>query len=554
MRKILLPLLMFPFLTWAQRLSDLNINVVLSDNGDARITEVRQMDITSAGTECYIIVGNLNGSTVKDLTVTDETGVTYITEDGNWDTSRSRAEKQNRCGIHQVDGGVEICWGLGEAGERTYTTSYTVTNLVQGYEDADGFNYMFVAQDINPKPENVTLTIAHEDTTRYEYGPVRTWAFRYKGTIEFEDGKIVAETDEPFSNGNAMIVMADFKKGIFHPDLTHGESFETVRQRALEGSDYEQESSNSSGFFQTLWNNFEVFFTAFILLLGAIWAGIVNPIKIRNRRRRLLGDEKQLLWYRGVPVNGNLKRSNSIINHLQVKNDYDNLLSAYILKLFYLDIIRFEQVQDRKGNLCKCFRIAPVYAQSQQNTDDEDGQNLRKLHEIFLQAAGADMILEPTELERYMNRNAKKLQPWAKSLHRNIPFSSIRQEEALQLFGLKKYLQEFTLSAERQIQEVHLWKDYLIFATLFGNAKQVMAELERIYPDYKKLDHVFSEFRTDRNSYLLYNSLLMSSRSGFQSAYSWTDPSARRRSGGGGWSSIGGGGGFSGGGSGGGIR
>lgn len=564
LRSIAIGLLMVPLspLGWvgasqdvhAQQLNDLDINVVLSDNGDARITEVRQMEITSKGTECYIPIGNLkSGNYIRDLVVTDETGTTYTTETNDWDTDRSRAAKRNRCGIHHVGDGVEICWGLGDTGDRTYTTSYTVTNLVRGYQESDGFNFMFVAGNISPLPEHVTLTIAHEDTTRYDFGPVKVWGFRYKGTIEFEDGKIVAESTEPFNSDNAMIVVAEFQKGMFHPGQVSDMPFEQVKERAFEGSDYNQKSSNSSGFFQTIWNNLELVFTALFVLLAAAWAGIVNPIKIRNRRRKLLGDEKQLLWYRGVPVRGNLKRANGIINRLQVNSNYDNLLSAYILRMFYLGLIRFDTVINAKGKLVKCFRIVPMNPLPSQGNADDDN-NIDKLYQIFRNAAGPDQILEPKELERYMNRNARELQPWAKHLHEDIPVSSISQEEARQLFGLKKYLQEFTLSAERNIQEVHLWKDYLIFATLFGNAKQVMDELERLYPDYKNLDHVFAEFKTEPGSYLLYNSLVNSSRSGFQSAYSWTDPSERRRSGGGGWSSIGGGGGFSGGGSGGGIR
>ena len=55
------------------QLKDLNILVVLSKNGDARITETRRMSIDSEGTECYIVIGNMNGSEVRDLEVSDET-------------------------------------------------------------------------------------------------------------------------------------------------------------------------------------------------------------------------------------------------------------------------------------------------------------------------------------------------------------------------------------------------------------------------------------------------------------------------------------------------
>ena len=60
------------------QLRNLDIQVVLAHNGDAYITETRTMDIDSEGTECYIVIGNLNGSEVRDLKVSDETGRTTL--------------------------------------------------------------------------------------------------------------------------------------------------------------------------------------------------------------------------------------------------------------------------------------------------------------------------------------------------------------------------------------------------------------------------------------------------------------------------------------------
>ena len=44
------------------QLHDLDIKVVLSRNGDARITETRLMSIDSEGTECYIGLANMGES------------------------------------------------------------------------------------------------------------------------------------------------------------------------------------------------------------------------------------------------------------------------------------------------------------------------------------------------------------------------------------------------------------------------------------------------------------------------------------------------------------
>ena len=84
--KVLLLMFCLAFPLWGAAgpvLRHLQIDVILRDNGDADVREVRQMEIDSEGTECYIVIGNLNGSDIKDFSVTDETGKEYVNE-GAW--------------------------------------------------------------------------------------------------------------------------------------------------------------------------------------------------------------------------------------------------------------------------------------------------------------------------------------------------------------------------------------------------------------------------------------------------------------------------------------
>ena len=219
------------------QLKNLDIQVVLAHNGDAYITETRTMDIDSEGTECYIVIGNLNGSEVRDLKVSDETGLDYVNL-GDWDIDESRSYKAGKCGIVNKRNGYELCWGLGDSGSRTYTTSYTVTNLVKAFDDADGFNYMFVAQGISPSPDHVKLTIIPEDSVKFSTENSKIWGFRYKGDINFMNYRIVAETSEPFESRSAMIIMCRFDKGLFEPTDIRDGSFETIKDLAFDGSDY----------------------------------------------------------------------------------------------------------------------------------------------------------------------------------------------------------------------------------------------------------------------------------------------------------------------------
>ena len=153
--------------SWAEPfLHDLNIRVVLSHNGDARITETRLMDIDDEGTECYIGLSNMGESTVRDLTVSDEKGLSYTFID-EWDIDQNREWKAGKCGIIQKRNGYEICWGLGDQGHRTYTTAYTITGLVRGYPDADAIRHVFLDEGVSPKPAHVRMTIVSADSTRF---------------------------------------------------------------------------------------------------------------------------------------------------------------------------------------------------------------------------------------------------------------------------------------------------------------------------------------------------------------------------------------------------
>jgi len=527
-------------------LKDLNIQVMLMGNGDARITETRQMGIDSEGTECYIVIGSLNGSEIRDLTVSDETGLEF-SNIGKWDIERSRDWKAGKCGIVTKRDGYELCWGLGDSGNRTYVTSYTVTNLVKGYDDADGFNYMFVAQGVSPLPDHVRLTIEPEDSLQFTGDNTGVWGFRYNGEVGFYNYRIVAESTEPFNSRSAMIVMCRFNKGMFEPADVRSGNFEDVRQTAFKGSDYVDEDE---------WTAKDTF-VLLAIILGLLVVPIVAVawyfIYVWRARKKVL---KDLMWYRDIPLDGNLQQTNDMLNaYKYFSADYNNLLSACILKLINLGGISIEQHLNKKGNSVQNFVIHDL--------KDADKQPilLRKVHQIFQKAAGSDTVLEPEELKSFMksNYNQSITDSFINTLHTRTGLSSYkdRLDEVKQVFGLKKYLQEFSLIDERHVQEVSLWKDYMIFATLFGIADQVIKDMKQINPEYFNMDKVAQQMADDMTLPTIYSTMQKSTaRAAMNKAEREAAREARktRSSGRGGHSSWSGGGGFSGGGFGGGVR
>ena len=526
------------------QLHRLDIRVVLSPNGDARITETRQMSIDSEGTECYIGKGLTEGSEIRDLTVTDETGLEFENV-GSWDIDRSRSWKEGKCGIVAKHGGCEICWGLGESGERTYITTYTLTGLVCSHPDADAIRHVFLDADVTPKPDECRLTIeAEADTLRFTEENSGIWGFRFGGELGFADGKMVAYNTEPFGHSGALYIMCRFNKGMFQPWNQVDETFETKMNEAFEGSDYVGGYGDDEMTGEDIFALIMLVLGFFVLpVVGGIWYFIY----VWRARKKV---NKDLLWYRDIPLKGNLQQANDMLNaYRYFGTDYNNLLSACVLKLINMGAISIESRLNSKGKSEQNFVMHEL-----PNAADQP-LLLRKIHNIFKEAAGSDTVLEPRELKSYMRstKNESITDSFINTLHTKtgITHYKDRLDEVRQVFGLKKFLKEFTLLDERGVNEVKLWKDYMIYATLFGIADQVISDMKKINPEYFNMDQVANQMADNMTLPMIRSTLLNST------SRAVANKAARqaRASGRGGHSSWGGGGGgFSGGGFGGGVR
>ena len=100
--------------------------------------------------------------------------------------------------------------------------------------------------------------------------------------------------------------------------------------------------------------------------------------------------------------------------------------------------------------------------------------------------------------------------------------------------GLKKYMEEFSFLNEKEIPEIAIWEEFLVYATAFGIADKVLKQLKIVYPDIDNninistYPYMYLMIHTDFS-----NSFSNAISSSMSSAYS---------------SASGGGGGFSGGG------
>ena len=172
------------------------------------------------------------------------------------------------------------------------------------------------------------------------------------------------------------------------------------------------------------------------------------------------------------------------------------------------------------------------------------------LYNFFKEAAGDDSILQKKELKKWANKHGKKIYNWQNKIKdSSITLKTLTAKEVREVFGLKKFLKDFTLIQDRGAVEVGLWNNYLIFASLYGIAEQVYKDFKKVCPEYFTLSKTMEQFQ-DVTPTVMWSTFNDSTRyfNRAASSYAASKSSGSGWSGGGGHTSFGGGGGFSGGG------
>ena len=535
----------------AQTLRDIDIRAVLREDGSARITQVWDATVVN-GTEMYLPISNLGKMSVEDFSVS-EGGLAYYNEGHRWDVDRTLEEKAGRCGIVDKRDGVELCWGKTSYGSHVWTLEYTVTGLVQSFTDADGFNFMFVNPGFDAPPQHVKVTLVNgTGGPQWTYDNTRVWGFGSYGDINvLDDGTIVYESSEPFSYESSVIGLVRFEKGQFKPTVSRDMSFDKLKEKALKGSSYGENDKDK--------NFFMVIFTLIFGggLFAAIRAAVLQAMGYKYKKS-MYGKTKITEWFREAPLDGNLFASSYVLDNgwrFAGPASSKNLIGAFFLR-WILDGKVVVQPDPEKAK-----RVNLLFIPGLEFEDDVEGS----LYNMALEASGGNLLLESGEFEKWSEKNYKKFLAWpdrAKARGRSIlheknllqhgsTTNDDGKVQACRVMEFKNFLNDFTLHQERGAGEVGLWKDYLVFAQLYGIADKVAEQFQKLYP--KEFQELSESVGVNPNDMMrtirVNNNMTTSAVNRAASKYQ-----AGSIKGTGGHTSFGGGGGFSGGGFGGGGR
>ena len=551
----------------AQEIRDIETTVSLFADGHAQV--LQKWDVTVVdGTEWYIPIDNLGKSYIHDFRVF-ENGVEYENDGRRWNSNRSLSAKTGRCGIVEKRGGdIELCWGQGEYGDHVYTIRYIIDNLVQSYDECDGFHWHFLNDEWNVKPQHASIRIVNETGgdawfwNDQNSNNVRFWGFGMVGDSRLEDGTIFFESTEPFRYGSFFSALVSFDKGLFSPSVKGDGSFEQLRKEAMEGSDYDEPLTRKDkilGIVLLL-----ILFAIPLFLVGWIVFSLVRKIyrKVTGRRydKKIFGIDKISGWWRDIPLGGNptalysLLLSGDLLKPDKTKM-FSNLVSAYFLKWIQDGWLAVEKDPKRKD------RVNLRFVKESSEVDSDDVME-NTVYFSALQAAGENRILEADEFKKWSYKNDRTVAKWPQSAMTSgqAIWKEATPEERCHAVEFKNFLNDFTLTSEREAPEVGVWKQYMVMAASLGIAEKVSKNFEKLFPQVME-EYVQQTNMIDMQTayYVLRNldrssNAMMSSAMERQAQRAARAAAAQRSAGGGGHISVSGGGGGFGGGHGGGSR
>lgn len=535
------------------RIYNIDMHINVTQDGSANITETWDVD-GDDGTEWYKVLNNLGESEVSNFKVSmDGRELTYK----DWNVDESLSQKRGYYGINYTSNGLELCFGKYDYNRHKFTLNYTISNFVFNTEDSQViyFNLIDKLSDVDIDNFSVTLSSYYSFPDTLD-----VWGYGYKGYAYVNNGIIGMSNEENSDmNGEYVVLLAKFPLNTFTNNIRYSQfnKFNDVLTLAEKGS-YEYNYEDS------WWVKILIFILENMFFIISLVIFVIVFIVARNSgygyKNNKKINKKEVNMFRDIPCNKDIYYANVLIklNNFDYKNT--NIFGAIILKWVREKKIIFKT--EEKGIFNKETSIIDL-------TLNPAFDNLleKKLFDIMKEAS-VDGFLETKELEKWSKKNYTKFFELFDDLveseitkletnnhiyiradkneckKKNVMDDTI-YDDSVKLYGLKKYLIEFSNMKEKQVFDVHLWDEYLMFAYLFGIADKVAKQLKDMYPE------VVQEMQNSNIDYsTLYYINHISTRS-TDSASSARSAAQSYSSGGGGFSSGGGGGGSFGGGGGG---
>lgn len=468
------------------------MDVEILQNGSVNVTEV--WDVRSIGGRdwCRPLDDlDLGGYTVSDFYVyIDGKPLKYV---NNWGVDTIFGTK-GLYGYRRFINDLDLCFATGDMKRHTFTLKYKVTNYVFNTDEKQVFYKKLIN---NGSFDNFLIKIKSD---YYQFpDDMEIYGYGYDGDVIINNGviNISGSGQTPFSYVSILGVLPKYEFNT--SNKVYG--FNNVYTYLEHANDEYEQYLELKKVFDNRW----LISIIIILLIILVVIGIKyirKRIKILNGygyKNNLEIDYDKIDLYRNIPFNNDIYYAYALIKINRIGEEDCNLISAIILKW----------IKEKKIVLNKGDDLNYIDLTSKPRFDDE----LEERFFDMMYEASNNGILEAKEFRDWaIHYNSKFLSIFSlivdkyvnllkvdMHIYHRITKNECRSryimddkvyQDSLKLYGLRKYLEEFSKMDTKEVMEVKLWEEYLMFACLFGIADKVSNQFKHIHPDIEKIDEL----------------------------------------------------------------
>ena len=499
---VICSVILLSFTAAANVVSDIDAEIVINDDGSADFYQTWRCNL-SEKTEVYYFFPDEGKYKISNFKVADEDKTyTYISD---WDTSLSFEGKAGKCGILTYDDGYELCWGITEYGDKTYTISFTIDNLVTAYNDADATYFCLFSKNVNTRPTDVSVKISlangkelkkgsFDDGVFSQYGNCDIFSLRHSGEDIYEKSCYLRKTTTALESDEHMAFRVYLKKDLITP-LTTEKKKAKINSDFLDKYYFSKDTPEKSS---SKWYEDE-----FFLLIFALVISVGGPLalillwKIFNKLY-LSSVTKKPEICKSEPTFG-IEGAYLMLKDFELSDD-ENLLSLMLLDLMNAGVIspimpdQDDPIPISKGNVK--FSINTI-ASEDTLTDTQ-----KEFYRFLSLSAKEDRILDPWEItiraqdnfytirkimEKYLSEaehkiNISDIKGSQKLFKGALSYTAKGKQEVRNILGYKKYLTEYSLHNTVNYYGYDQWQTPMRYSVILGESTKIREELEKSYP------------------------------------------------------------------------
>ena len=545
---LFLMVMLVPLLVRADKIYNVDMHVNIDKTGTAHFEVIWDAN-ASGGSEWYIGYENMGNIGLSNYKVYMDGKL--LKEKPHWRLDDSRKEKAGYYGVHYLFDGFELCFGKGDLKKHIFTLKYDLSNMIFNTEDSQVLYFNFIPR-ITTNNYNVIIDSYYQFPNNLE-----VWGYGAKGYAYVNNGQIKMSNAGKVKN-NYVTLLAKFPLETFDT-INYDSRFSTfndVLEMAEENTyeyDYDDEGYPLKD--KVIAFLIVIFFSICFLIPFFVNTGTKSNKKFGFRGNKRI-TKKNTPLFREIPCNKDIYYANALVKLNDFNYKESNILGAILLKWVKEDKVTF--VKGEKNNN----KSTKIDMTKEFIYDENTIPNEEKLYKMMYKAS-KDGFLEPKEFEKWAKKNYSKflkvLSNFSKYkikelrnqgyIYRRFSKKECRQlnvmndilyQDSKELYGLRLFLDEFTDVRSKEVIDVKLWDEYLMFAYLFGIADRVAKRFKNMYPKVANIEDVENY---DYNIILFINDISISSVSAASMAKKEASSYSSSGAGGGGFSSGGGGGG-----------